>query len=138
MFAGRYAVRDRCLFVLGVTSGFRVSELLSLRLRDVVRGGLVVRDVTVPHRVPVSRGAPGRVGPGARPAWGRASPTGHLSVPVARGRQPPGGAAHGVARGRAGKRAGCAGVHGAGVHGGAEWSGFGPSWADQMATFGHF
>lgn len=49
-FAGRYAVRDRCLFVLGVTSGFRVSELLSLRLRDVVRGGLVVRDVTVPRR----------------------------------------------------------------------------------------
>ena len=34
-FSGRQAARDRCLFVLGVSSGFRVSEMLSLRIADV-------------------------------------------------------------------------------------------------------
>ncbi len=29
-FAGEYAARDRCLFVLGTLSGFRISEMLSL------------------------------------------------------------------------------------------------------------
>lgn len=32
---GRYPLRDRALFVLGVTSGFRISELLSLTIADV-------------------------------------------------------------------------------------------------------
>ena len=31
-FGGRYATRDRALFLLGVESGFRISELLSLRM----------------------------------------------------------------------------------------------------------
>lgn len=34
-FRGPQALRDRALFLLGVRSGFRISELLSLRLRDV-------------------------------------------------------------------------------------------------------
>lgn len=49
-FQGRYAVRNRCLFVLGVLCGFRVSELLSLRIRDVVENNLVRNRVTVPRR----------------------------------------------------------------------------------------
>ena len=44
-FEGRYADRDRALFILGVRSGLRISELLSLELRDVLspRGGLLER-----------------------------------------------------------------------------------------------
>jgi integrase len=38
-FAGRYALRDKALFVLGLLSGFRISELLSLRVQDVYRHG---------------------------------------------------------------------------------------------------
>lgn len=34
--------RDLCLFVLGVSCGFRVSEMLALRVRDVYRDGKVV------------------------------------------------------------------------------------------------
>jgi integrase len=33
---GRYAARDRALILLGIKSGFRISELLSLRLSDVM------------------------------------------------------------------------------------------------------
>ena len=35
-FAGRWALRDRTLFILGIKTGFRVSELLSLTVGDVV------------------------------------------------------------------------------------------------------
>jgi integrase len=31
-FGGRYALRDRALFCLGIYTGFRITELLSLRL----------------------------------------------------------------------------------------------------------
>jgi integrase len=34
-FRGRYAVRDRALFILGLSTGGRISELLSLRIKDV-------------------------------------------------------------------------------------------------------
>ena len=34
-FTGRHAIRNRALFVLGIKSGFRVSEFLSLRIGDV-------------------------------------------------------------------------------------------------------
>ena len=34
-FRGRYAVRDRTLFILGLSTGGRISELLSLRIKDV-------------------------------------------------------------------------------------------------------
>ncbi len=46
-FSGRYAVRDRALFVLSCKVGFRISEILSLRIGDVWRFGKVVGRVTV-------------------------------------------------------------------------------------------
>jgi integrase len=49
-FGGRYAARDKALFLLGVKSGFRISELLSLRVGDVYQHGRVVERVTVQRR----------------------------------------------------------------------------------------
>jgi len=49
-FGGRFAARDRALFLLGVKSGFRISELLSLRLADVVQTERIVDRVTVQRR----------------------------------------------------------------------------------------
>jgi integrase len=49
-FGGRFALRDRALFLLGVKPGFRISELLSLRVGDVVRNGKLVELVTVSRR----------------------------------------------------------------------------------------
>ena len=46
-FAGSYADRDRALFLLGVKSGFRVSELLSLRIGDFIQAGRLVDKVSV-------------------------------------------------------------------------------------------
>ncbi len=40
-FAGPAAARDRALFVLGLKAGFRVSELLSLRVGDIVHAGRI-------------------------------------------------------------------------------------------------
>jgi len=39
--------RERAFFVLGIKSGFRISELLSLRVADVLQYGRVVDRVTV-------------------------------------------------------------------------------------------
>lgn len=41
--------RDRCLVILGCYTGFRISELLSLRVGDVFAYGQVLRAVTVPQ-----------------------------------------------------------------------------------------
>ena len=49
-FSGRHAVRNRCLFIMGVLCGFRVSEMLVLRIRDVVAAHRVRTLVTVPRR----------------------------------------------------------------------------------------
>ena len=49
-FSGKYAERDRALFMLGCYSGFRVSELLSLKVGDVVEYGGIVSQVTVQRR----------------------------------------------------------------------------------------
>jgi integrase len=46
-FGGVYAERDKALFLLGVKSGFRISELLSLRVGDVLQHGRLVDRVTV-------------------------------------------------------------------------------------------
>lgn len=46
-FGGIYAARDKALFLLGTKSGFRISELLSLRLADVLQAGRLVDRVTV-------------------------------------------------------------------------------------------
>ena len=49
-FGGVYADRDKALFLLGVKSGFRISELFSLRVGDVSQHGRLVDRVTVPRR----------------------------------------------------------------------------------------
>jgi integrase len=49
-FGGTYGARDRALFLLGVKSGFRISELLSLHVEDVWQHGRLVDRVTVPRR----------------------------------------------------------------------------------------
>jgi integrase len=46
-FGGVYADRDKALFLLGVKSGFRIGELLSLRVGDVWQHGRLVDRVTV-------------------------------------------------------------------------------------------
>lgn len=40
-FQGRYKDRNAALFVLGVCTGFRISELLSVRVKDVIQYGKV-------------------------------------------------------------------------------------------------
>lgn len=47
MAGGKNAVRNQCLLHLGVFTGFRISELLSLRIRDVWDGFEVRSTVTV-------------------------------------------------------------------------------------------
>ena len=49
-FGGRYALRDRALFCLGIYTGFRITELLSLRLQDVAQHQQVLARITVPRR----------------------------------------------------------------------------------------
>jgi integrase len=46
-FRGRNAIRNRCLVLLGIKSGFRISELLSLKVCAVWQMGQVVERVTV-------------------------------------------------------------------------------------------
>jgi integrase len=46
-FGGTYALRDRAWFVVGLKTGFRIAELLSLRVGDVWQHGRVVDQVTV-------------------------------------------------------------------------------------------
>lgn len=40
-------LRDRCLFTLGIRTGFRISEILSLNVEDVYDGKNVLESVTV-------------------------------------------------------------------------------------------
>jgi site-specific recombinase XerD len=49
-FGGVYAARDKALFVLGVKSGFRISELLSLTIGDVYQHGQWVDRVAVQRK----------------------------------------------------------------------------------------
>ena len=44
-FTGKYEVRNRGLFLLGVSTGGRISELLSLRIGDVYQNGKPVTDL---------------------------------------------------------------------------------------------
>jgi site-specific recombinase XerD len=44
---GKFALRDRALFVLGIRTGYRISELLSLMVRDVFQNGNVADYVYV-------------------------------------------------------------------------------------------
>ena len=49
-FTGKYALRDRALYLLGIYSGYRISELLSIRVKDVVQYGELVERVTVQRK----------------------------------------------------------------------------------------
>src|SRR5512145_600640 len=49
-FGGRYAARDRALFLVGLYTGFRITELLSLRWQACVRQGQVAAALTVARR----------------------------------------------------------------------------------------
>lgn len=49
-FGGMFAARDRAMFMLGVMAGFRISEILSLRIKDVMRHGKLLDRITVERR----------------------------------------------------------------------------------------
>ena len=44
-FTGTFATRNRGLFMLGVSTGGRISELLSLMIGDVYQNGSAVTDL---------------------------------------------------------------------------------------------
>ena len=44
-FSGTFAVRNRSLFMLGVSVGGRISELLALKVGDVWQNGKPVKDL---------------------------------------------------------------------------------------------
>lgn len=46
-FKGRFINRDRALFLLGVKTGFRIGELISLKVSDVINGDQIVDRVSV-------------------------------------------------------------------------------------------
>jgi integrase len=43
-FSGVYAQRNKALFILGVRTGFRIGELLSLRVSDVQHHGKILEE----------------------------------------------------------------------------------------------
>jgi integrase len=49
-FEGAFALRNRALFVVGLTTGFRISELLSVRVGNVLQRGSVGDWLTVHKR----------------------------------------------------------------------------------------
>ena len=46
-FKGRFANRDRALFLLGIKTGFRIGELTSLKLEDIQNGVDIVDRISV-------------------------------------------------------------------------------------------
>jgi integrase len=49
-FGGTFAKRNKALFIVGVRTGYRISELLSLTVGDVLHHGKVVDHLTVQRR----------------------------------------------------------------------------------------
>jgi integrase len=49
-FRGTYRVRDRCLFMVGIHTGFRISELLSLKVGDVWQHDRIADHITVQRK----------------------------------------------------------------------------------------
>ena len=49
-FDGPFAKRDKAVFLLGIKSGFRISELLSLRIGEVLQHGRIVDRITIQRR----------------------------------------------------------------------------------------
>ena len=60
-FDGIFAIRNRSLFMLGVSTGGRISELLSLRLGDVYQNGSAVSDLL--FKKAITKGAVSRAVP---------------------------------------------------------------------------
>lgn len=48
MQANATCLRDQALFVVGITTGFRISELLSIRVRDVTTSGNLNSHIRIP------------------------------------------------------------------------------------------
>ena len=46
-FGGEFATRDEALFMLGVKAGFRISELIAIRVKDVMQYGKISERVEV-------------------------------------------------------------------------------------------
>ena len=42
--------RDRCLFIIGIRTGFRISEILSLRVRDCVQYNEIAKSLNIARR----------------------------------------------------------------------------------------
>lgn len=49
-FSGDFATRNRTLFILGIKSGFRITELLSLKVKDLYNGTEVIDAVYVQRK----------------------------------------------------------------------------------------
>ena len=49
-FSGPYALRDKALFILGIKAGYRISEMLSLRVCDVWQANDVAERVSVQRK----------------------------------------------------------------------------------------
>jgi site-specific recombinase XerD len=49
-FGGTFGKRNKALFVVGYRTGFRISELLSLRVGDVQQHGKIVDHMTVQRK----------------------------------------------------------------------------------------
>lgn len=50
-FDGKYAERNRCLFLLGTSAMTRVSELAALTVGDIYQGGLVVSELVLRKQI---------------------------------------------------------------------------------------
>jgi len=50
-FDGKYAERNRCMFLLGTSAMTRVSELAALTVGDVYQGGLVVSELVLRKQI---------------------------------------------------------------------------------------
>ncbi|HMQ11636.1 MAG TPA: tyrosine-type recombinase/integrase [Oligoflexia bacterium] len=49
-FSGKYALRNKALFVLGIKTGLRISEVLSLRIQDIHKDGQILDRIYVQRK----------------------------------------------------------------------------------------
>jgi integrase len=49
-FSGTYAKRNKALFILGIRAGWRISEMLSLRVADVQQHGKILDSISVQRK----------------------------------------------------------------------------------------
>lgn len=79
-FTGEFADRNQCLFMIGVSIGGRIDELLSLKVKDLYQRGKYVKDVLFTKEMvkggEVSRAVPlnkdGRIAVGLLMGWHKA------------------------------------------------------------------